>query len=56
MQKFFYDTLKSLNGETIAIDNGTYPIDAYDNIAQLLRTSAHKNMKNMMWYIKNLLI
>ena len=39
--KVFYDALKSLDGETIAIDNGTYPIDAYDNIAQLLRTSAH---------------
>ncbi|HCW54044.1 MAG TPA: hypothetical protein DG753_09965 [Clostridium sp.] len=39
--KVFYDALKSLNGQTITIDNGSYPVDAYDDILKLLRTSAH---------------
>ena len=34
----FYDLLKNLNGTTIAID-GSYPVDQFDNVAELLRAA-----------------
>ena len=43
--KVFYDALKSLNGQTITIDNGSYPVDVYDDILKLLRTSANNEYK-----------
>lgn len=36
----FYNHLKELNGETIEID-GTYPVDVYDDLITLLKTSHH---------------
>lgn len=43
--KVFYNALKSLNGQTITIDNGSYPVDSYDDILKLLRTSANNEYK-----------
>ena len=39
--KVFYDALKALSGQTITIDNGSYPVDVYDSTLQLLKSSAH---------------
>lgn len=39
--KVFYDALKSLSGQTITIDNGSYPVDVYDSTLKLLKSSAH---------------
>ncbi|MDO5518573.1 MAG: rubrerythrin family protein [Clostridium sp.] len=39
--KVFYNALKSLSGQTITIDNGSYPVDVYDDILKLLKSSAH---------------
>ena len=40
----FYDLLKNLNGTTIAID-GSYPVDQFDNVAELLRAAQHNEME-----------
>lgn len=50
--KIFYDYLKELSGETIAID-GAYPVDISDNLQDLLRYAAqnefaeHDNVYNV---------
>ncbi|MBE6062901.1 MAG: rubrerythrin family protein [Clostridium butyricum] len=43
--KVFYDALKALNGEEIVIDNGAYPVEAYDDVAQLLKASSQNEYK-----------
>ena len=40
----FYDLLKNLNGTTIAID-GSYPVDQFDNVAELLRAAQHNEFQ-----------
>lgn len=38
--KVYYDHLKELAGSNISVD-GSYPVDIYDNIVQLLRAAQH---------------
>lgn len=38
--KVYYDHLKKLAGSNISVD-GSYPVDIYDNIVQLLRAAQH---------------
>lgn len=42
--KAFYEKLKPLNGENLAID-GTYPIDLYDTVLEHLKAAAHNEMQ-----------
>lgn len=42
--KIFYDHLKQLSGETIAID-GSYPVDVYEDLQELLRAAAHNEFE-----------
>lgn len=41
----FYNALKSANGESITIDNGDYPVDAYDSTLELLKKAAKNEHK-----------
>ena len=38
--KVYYDYLKELAGSNISVD-GSYPVDIYDNMVQLLRAAQH---------------
>ena len=40
MQRFFYQHLKELSGETVHIDGG-YPVDIYESVSELLRAAEH---------------
>ncbi|MGN1267607.1 MAG: rubrerythrin, partial [Dorea sp.] len=40
----FYDLLKNLSGTTIQID-GTYPVDHFDSVIELLRAAHHNEME-----------
>ncbi len=42
--KVFYDFLKELNGKGITVE-GTYPVEIYDGISELLLAARHNEMK-----------
>lgn len=42
--KVFYDHLATLSGKTVTVD-GTYPVDAGESIAQLLRAAQHNEFE-----------
>lgn len=42
--KRFYDLLKNLSGTTIEID-GSYPVDHFDNVIELLKAAKHNEME-----------
>lgn len=42
--KVFYDFLKELTGENITVD-GTYPVEVYDSVSELLLAARHDEMQ-----------